>query len=180
FHLHIVAHSLYLILYFGLIFLLLKIIEDPYRRRLWSLIAIGVTPVLVMSHPDTPLVLTVGMASFFVLRPLFTRGRIMAIRSSLSTIGPFFVALSVVTAAWWSLIAAGATGAVRGILNGALSIGISGLAHGAPAVPATPAPSYAFAILSPQLLSSSVWLIGLFLLLVIRKFRISEYFLAGL
>src|SRR5437879_10469525 len=104
----------------------------------------------------------------------------MAIRSTLATIGPFIVALSVVTAAWWSIIAAGATGAVRAILSGALSIGISGLAHGAPAVPATPAPSYAFAILSQQLISASVWLIGLFLLLVIRKFRMSEYFLAGL
>src|SRR5205807_5655564 len=60
------------------------------------------------------------------------------------------------------------------------SIGISGLSHGAPAVPATPAPSYAFAVLSQQLISASVWLLGLFLLLVIRKFRMSEYFLAGL
>src|SRR5207245_1478599 len=64
--------------------------------------------------------------------------------------------------------------------SGALSIGISGLAHGAPAVPATPAPSYEFAILSQQLISASVWLVGLFLLLVIRKFRMREYLLAGL
>ena len=180
FQLHLSPQSLELIPYFGVLFVLLKIIEEPDRRRLWTLIAIGVTPVLVMSHPETPLVLAVGMVAFFVLRPLFTRGRIMVIRSSLSTIGPFFVALSVVTAAWWSIIAAGATGAVRGILSGALSIGISGLAHGAPAVPATPAPSYEFAILSQQLISASVWLVGLFLLLVIRKFRMSEYLLAGL
>src|SRR5207247_8848166 len=154
FQLHLSPQSLELIPYFGVLLALLKIIEDPDRRRLWTLIAIGVTPVLVMSHPETPLVLAVGMVAFFVLRPLFTRGRIMAIRSSLSTIGPFFVALSVVTAAWWSIIASGATGSLGGVVSGALSIGISGLAHGAPAVPATPAPSYAFAILSPQLLSS--------------------------
>src|SRR6266566_5082712 len=114
FQLHLSPQSLELIPYFGVLFLLLKIIEEPDRRRRWS------------------------------------------------------------------IIAAGATGAVRGILSGALSIGISGLSHGAPAVPVTPAPSYAFAILSQQLISASVWLVGLFLLLVIRKFRMSEYLLAGL
>src|SRR5207245_11109210 len=45
---------------------------------------------------------------------------------------------------------------------------------------AIPSLRYSFAILSQQLISASVWLIGLFLLLVIRKFRMSEYFLAGL
>ena len=180
FQLHLSPQSLELIPYFGVLFLLLKIIEDPNRRRLWSAIAMGVSPVLVMSHPETPLVLTVGMVAFFVLKPLFTPGRIMAIRSSLSTIGPFFLVLSVVTAVWWSIIAAGALGAVESILNGALSIGISGLSHGAPAVPSTPAPSYQVTVLLQQAISASVWLLGLSLLLMIRKFRLSEYLLAGL
>ena len=180
FQLHLSPQSLELIPYFGVLFLLLKIIEDPNRRRLWTAMAMGVSPVLVMSHPETPLVLAVGMVAFFILKPLFTPGRITAIRSGLSTIGPFFLVLSVVTAAWWSIIAAGALGAVEGILNGALSIGVSGLAHGAPAVPSTPAPSYQVAVLSQQAISASVWLLGLSLLLMIRKFRLSEYFLAGL
>src|SRR5436309_6163250 len=117
FQLHLSPQSLELIPYFGVLFLLLKIIEDPNRRRLWTAMATGVSPVLVMSHPETPLVLAVGMVAFFILKPLFTPGRITAIRSGLSTIGPFFLALSVVTAAWWSLISAGATGAVRVLLN---------------------------------------------------------------
>lgn len=180
FQLHLSPQSLELIPYFGILFVLLKIIEDPSRRRLWSIIAMGVTPVLVLSHPETPLVLTVGIVAFFVLKPLLTPGRIMAIRSSFSTIGPFFLVLSVVTAAWWSLIAAGALGTVESILNGALSIGISGLSHGAPAVPSTPAPSYRITVLLQQAISASVWLLGLSLLLMIRKFRLSEFFLAGL
>jgi hypothetical protein len=180
FQLHLSPQSLELIPYFGVLFVLLKIIEDPNRRRLWSIIAMGVTPVLVLSHPETPLVLAVGIVAFFVLKPLFTPGRLMAVRSSLSTIGPFFLVLSVVTAAWWSIIAAGALGAVESILNGALSIGISGLSHGAPAVPSTPAPSYQVTVLLQQAISASVWLLGLSLLLMIRKFRLGEYFLAGL
>jgi len=164
FQLHLSPQSLELIPYFGVLFLLLKIIEDPNRRRLWTAMAMGVSPVLVL----------------FILKPLFTPGRITAIRSGLSTIGPFFLVLSVVTAAWWSIIAAGALGAVEGILNGALSIGVSGLAHGAPAVPSTPAASYQVTVLSQQAISASVWMLGLSLLLMIRKFRLSEYFLAGL
>jgi hypothetical protein len=47
-------------------------------------------------------------------------------------------------------------------------------------VPTTPAPSYQTVILIQETVSVSVWLLGLSLLLFIRRFRTREYFLAGL
>src|SRR5438034_10871350 len=59
FQLHLSSQSLELIPYFGGLFLLLMIIDDPDCRRLFTLLAIGLTPVLEMTHPETPMVLAV-------------------------------------------------------------------------------------------------------------------------
>jgi hypothetical protein len=180
FQLHLSPQSLELIPYVGIVYILIKIIEDQPRRRLWSMIALVSIPVLVLSHPETPLVLALGTVAFFILKPLVSSGRINALRSNLLIIGPFFVALSAMVLVWWTAVASGALAQVESIVKGALAIGLGGISHGAPNVPTTPAPSYQTVILIQETVSVSVWLLGLSLLLFIRKFRPREYFLAGL
>ena len=180
FQLHLSPQSLELIPYVGIIYFLVKIIDDEPRRRLWSIIALVSVPVLVISHPETPLVLVLGTVAFFILRPLISSGRIKALRSSLLVVGPFFLALSVMVLVWWTAVALGALAQVESIVKGALATGLGGISHGAPNVPTTPAPSYQTVILIQEAVSVSVWLLGLSLLLFIRRFRPREYFLAGL
>jgi len=180
FQLHLSPQSLELIPYVGVIYLLVKMMDDEPRRKLWSMIALISVPVLVISHPETPLVLALGTAAFFILKPLFSGGRVNSIRSNLLLLGPFFVALSFMVLVWWTGVASGALAQVESIVKGALAIGLGGISHGAPNVPATPAPSYQTVILIQEAVSVSVWLIGLSLLLFIRRFRTREYFFAGL
>jgi hypothetical protein len=180
FQLHLSPQSLELIPYVGVIYLLVKMIDDEPRRRLWSMIALVSIPILVISHPETPLVLALGTAAFFVLKPLFSAGRVDSIRFNLKLLGPFFVALSVMVLVWWNGVASGALAQVESIVRGALAIGLGGISHGAPNVPSTPAPSYQTVILIQEAISVSVWLLGLSLLLFIRRFQTREYFFAGL
>src|SRR3989442_7602430 len=67
FQLHISPQSLELILYLGAIFLLLKILEDEPRRRLWTVLGLASTPIFVSSHPETPLAISLGLAAFRAL-----------------------------------------------------------------------------------------------------------------
>jgi hypothetical protein len=180
FQLHLSPQSLELIPYVGIVYVLVKIIEDQPRRRLWSMIALVSVPVLVISHPETPLVLALGTVAFFILGPLVSAGRIKALRSSLLIIGPFFLALSIMVLVWWTAVALGALAQVESIVKGALAIGVGGISHGAPNVPLTPAPSYQTVILIQETVSVLVWLLGLSLLLFVRRFRPREYLLAGL
>ena len=180
FQLHLSPQSLELIPYVGIVYVLVKIIEDQPRRRVWSIIALVSVPILVISHPETPLVLALGTVAFFILRPLVSGERVKALRSSLLIIGPFFVALSLMVLVWWTAVALGALAQVESIVKGALAIGVGGISHGAPNVPLTPAPSYQTVIFIQETVSVSVWLLGLSLLLFIRRFRPREYLLAGL
>jgi hypothetical protein len=180
FQLHLSPQSLELIPYVGMVYVLVKIIDDQPRRRLWSMIALVSVPVLVISHPETPLVLALGTMTFFILGPLVSAGRIRALKSSLLIIGPFFLALTMMVLVWWTAVALGALAQVESIVKGALAIGLGGISHGAPNVPLTPAPSYQTVILIQETVSVSVWLLGLSLLLFIRRFRPREYLLAGL
>ena len=180
FQLHLSPQSLELIPYIGIIYLLVKIIEDVPRRQLWSIIALISVPILVISHPETPLVLSLGTVAFVFLRPLVSGGRIKALRSNLRLIGPFLLTLFVMVLLWWTVVAMGALAQVESIVKGALAIGLGGISHGAPNVPTTPAPSYQTVILIQETVSVFVWLLGLSLLLFIRRFRPREYFLAGL
>lgn len=180
FQLHLSPQSLELIPYVGIIYLLVKIIDDEPRRRLWSMIALISVPILVISHPETPLVLSLGTVAFVILRPLVSAGRIKTLRSNLLLIGPFLLTLSVMVLLWWTVVAMGALAQVESIVKGALAIGLGGISHGAPNVPTTPAPSYQTVILIQETISVFVWLLGLSLLLFIRRFRPREYFLAGL
>jgi hypothetical protein len=180
FQLHLSPQSLELIPYVGVVYVLVKIIEDQPRRRLWSMIALVSVPVLVISHPETPLVLALGTIAFFFLGPLVSAGRIKALKSSLLIIGPFFLALSIMVLVWWTAVALGALAQVESIVKGALAIGLGGISHGAPNVPLAPAPSYQIVILIQETVSVSLWLLGLSLLLFVRRFRPREYLLAGL
>jgi hypothetical protein len=180
FQLHLSPQSLELIMYVGVIFLLLKIVEDDPRRELWEMIALVATPILVLSHPETPLVLLLGIAGFFVVKPLFTGPRMSSIKSTLSLAGPFFLMLAIVTLAWWSGIASQALAEVQSIINGALTSGIPGLSHGAPNIPPTPAPDYHLTTLLQEGISASVWLLGMAVLLFVRRFNLWEFLLSGL
>jgi hypothetical protein len=117
------------------------------------MIALVSVPVLVISHPETPLVLALGTVAFFILGPLVSAGRIKALKSSLLIIGPFFLALSLMVLVWWTAVAFGALAQVESIVKGALAIGVGGISHGAPNVPLTPAPSYQTVILIQETVS---------------------------
>src|SRR3989442_1430821 len=180
FQLHLSPQSLELIPYVGIIYILVKMIDDEPRRKLWSIIALVSVPVLVMTHPETPLGLALGTMTFFILGPLVSVGRTKALKSSLLIIGPFFLALTMMVLVWWTAVALGALAHVESIVEGALAIGLGGISHGAPNVPTTPAPSYQTVILIQEPAAVSVWLLRLSLLLFVRRFRTREYFLAGL
>jgi hypothetical protein len=180
FQLHLSPQSLELIPYIGLIFLLMKIVDEKSQRRLWMLIAIAITPILVLDHPETPLVLSLGLTGFFVLQGLFTPERVDAIRSALRTIGPYFVVLAVVTLVWWTVMASGALAIVTSIVNGAIASGIGGLTRSPQNIPSAPASSYNATIMLQEGISALVWLVGLSTLVFIRRFRQREYLLAGL
>jgi hypothetical protein len=180
FQLHLSPQSLELIPYIGLIFLLIKVVDDKARRKLWTSISFAITPILVLNHPETPLVLSLGLAAFFVLQGLFSPERVKAIRSGLRTIGPYFVVLVVVTFVWWTVMATGALAIVMSIVNGAIDSGIGGLARSPKNIPAAPAPSYDATIMLQEGISALVWLIGLATFVFIRRFRQRDYLLAGL
>ena len=180
FQLHLSPQSLELILYLGILFLLMKTIKDAPKRELWEIISLLVIPILVLSHPETPLVLLLGVFAFFVLKPLVNFSGWESIRSSLRLTGPFFVMLALVTLAWWSGIASQALAQVQSIINGALTAGVPGLSRGAPNIPLTPAPSYQLATLFQEGISASVWLLGLAVMLFVRRFNDWEYMLSGM
>jgi len=83
FQLHLSPQSLELIPYVGIVYVLVKIIEDQPRRLLWSMIALISVPVLVISHPETPLVLALGTVAFFILEPAGFGGKNQGAKVSL-------------------------------------------------------------------------------------------------
>lgn len=180
FQLHLSPQSLELIPYIGLLFLLIKIIDDKPHRTRWMLIAVSITPILVLDHPETPLVLSLGLTALFVLQALFSPERIRAVRSSLRAVGPNFLVLVIVTFVWWTVMASGALSVVMSIVNGAIAAGIGGLTRSPQNIPTTPAASYSVTILLQEGISALVWLIGLSVLVFIRRFQFRDYLLGGL
>ena len=180
FQLHLSPQSIELIPYLGLTYLLLRMFEDKTHRRLLTTISIASIPVFVFSHPETSLVTSLGTIGFLILKPIVSSGRLQAIRSNISIVGPFLVALVSFVAIWWFSIATAALGIVFGIADAAAAAGLGGLPYARPKAPTTPLPSYQAALLMEEGMSVAIWLAGLFLLLFIRRFRQREYFLAGL
>ena len=181
FQLHISPQSLELILYLGIIFLLLKNFDDEPRRRIWTILALVSTPILVASHPETPLALGLGLAGVLVLSLLRSR---QMLSQQLSKFGLPLAGLVAVVLLWWSGVAVDARMLVQtSILDRALQALLRG-PIGAPTqtgnVAATPSYSYGLTILSEQMVSVIVWAVGLTYFATFRKLHLRELFLAGL
>jgi hypothetical protein len=181
FQLHVSPQSLELILYLGAIFLLLKIIEDEPRRRLWTIIGLLSTPIFVASHPETPLAVSLGLAGFLVLSLLRSR---QTFNQQVSKLALPFMALVGVVLFWWASIAVDARILVQtSIVNRALQ-SLLRLSMGATAqasnVAATPSFSYELTVFSEQGVSVIVWAVGLAYFVLFRKFQPRELFLGGL
>ena len=181
FQLHISPQSLELILYLGAIFLLLKIIEDEPRRRLWTALGLASTPIFVSSHPETPLAMSLGLAGFLALSLLKSRRTFQL--QTLKIALPLAVLIGWVFF-WWGLVAVDARNLVQtSILDRAL-ISFSRLPLGITTqtsnVPAVPSYSYGLTTLSEQGISAIIWATGLAYFALFRRLHPRELFLGGL
>ena len=154
--------------------------EDKTHSRLLTLMLIASIPVFVFSHPETSLVMSLGTIGFLILKPVISSGRLQVIRSNISNVGPFLVVLLGFVAVWWFGVATAALGVVLGIADAAASAGLGGLPYIPQKAPPTPLASYQVALLVEEGMSAAIWVLGLFLLIFIKRFRDREYFLAGL
>src|SRR5436309_6303527 len=181
FQLHISPQSLELILYLGAIFLLLKIIEDEPRRRLWTALGLASTPIFVSSHPETPLAMSLGLAGFLALSLLKSRRTFQL--QTLKIALPLAVLIGWVFF-WWGLVAVDARNLVQtSILDRAL-ISFSRLPLGITTqtsnVPAVPSYSYGLTTLSEQGISAIIWATGLAYFALFRRLHPRDLFLGGL
>jgi len=181
FQLHISPQSLELILYLGTLFLLLKVIEDEPRRRLWTVLGLASTPIFVASHPETPLAVSLGLAAFLALSLLKSKRTLQL--HTLKIALPLAVLIGWVLF-WWALVAVDARDLVRrSILDKALTYFSqlpSGLSTQTSNVPAVPSYSYGLTVLSEQGVSAIVWATGLAYFVLVRKLRPRELFMGGL
>lgn len=181
FQLHVSPQSLALVLYLGFLYLLLKVIDDKPRKSLWTGLTLAATPIFVASHPETPLAVGFGVAAFLILSLLQSR---QTIRSLLRQIQLPFSFLAVWTILWWSQIAVDARTLVTTTILGRALLALSQLPLGintlTSAVPSTPNYSYALTIMLEQASSATVWILGLSLFVLLRRFQARELLLGGL
>ena len=181
FQLHISPQSLELILYLGAILLFVKIIDDEPRRKLWTILGLASTPIFVASHPETPLVVILGLAGFLVLSLLRSR---QTFNQQVSKFALPSLALVGIVLFWWAGIAIDARTLVQTSLVDRALQSLLGLPLGAPTrtlnVAATPSYSYGLAVLSEQGISVMVWAVGLAYFALFRKLQPRELFLGGL
>ncbi len=177
FQLHLSPQSLDLIVYLGIIFVLLKIIDDRPRRRAWTLIGLFAIPCLVVSHPTTPLVIILGIVTFLLLSLLGSRRLFLVL---LPRVGPFLVASIAWVFFWWFTAASEARIQFQNTILRRAAQGLSYLSITPSNIPTTPAYSYYITTLLDEGVSATVWLLGVLLLLFFKRFRAREYFLAGL
>jgi hypothetical protein len=181
FQLHVSPQSLELILYLGFLYLLLKVIDDKPRKSLWTGLTLAATPIFVASHPETPLAVDLGLAAFLMLSLLQSRQTIRSLLRQVQLPSSFLVVWTIL---WWSQIAVDARTLVtttilsRAILSlSQLPLGITTLTSG---VPSTPDYSYAVTIMLEQTSSATVWILGLSLFVLLRRFQARELLLGGL
>ena len=180
FQFHISPQSLELILYLGLIFLVLKIIEDAPRRKLWTMTGLASIPIFVGSHPETPLAFTLGLAGFLILSLL--RSKKTFLQQSLRSILPFS-ALVCWVLVWWFVIAVDALSLVQTTILAKALLTLSQLPIGIKtqaSLPLTPSFSYGVTVLAEQVVSVVVWATGLSYFLFLRRLQPRELFLGGL
>lgn len=181
FQLHISPQGGELILYAGTIFLFLKLVSDETRRRGWMFLALISAPVLVASHPETPLAVGLGFVAFYVLSLLRSR---QAFNRQVSKLALPFLVLVVVVLFWWANVAVDARVLVqRSIVDRALQA-LFKAPLGTPVqtanVAATPSYSYGLTVLLEQAVSILVWAVGLAYFAIFRKLHPRELFLGGL
>jgi hypothetical protein len=181
FQLHVSPQSLELVLYLGIIFLFLKIIDDVPRRMLWTGIALASTPIFVSSHPETPLAVGLGLAAFLVLSLLKSK---KTLREQIPKFGLPVITIIGWVVFWWTFIAIDARELVQtSILDRAyltltqLPLGITTQTSN---VPATPSYSYGLTVLFEQGISVIIWAVGLAYFILLRKLQARELFLGGL
>jgi len=181
FQLHVSPQSLELVLYLGIILLLVKIIDDEPRRKLWTTLAILSAPIFVASHPETPLAISLGMAGFLFLCLL--KSRQIFNQQAGKMVLPFMALVGVVLI-WWANIAVDArilvqTSIIDRVVE-ALLRGTAGSTAPTASVAATPSYSYGLTVLAEQGISVIVWAVGLAFFAFFRKLRPRELFLGGL
>jgi hypothetical protein len=181
FQLHVSPQSLELVLYLGIVFLLVKIMEDEPRRKRWTTLGILSAPIFVASHPETPLAVSLGLAGFVVLSLLKSRE---AFRMQTTKLALPILALVGLVLVWWAIIAVDARILVQtSIVDRVLQVllrGSSGSMTPTAAVPATPSYSYGLTVLSERAISVIVWGVGLGFFVFFRKLHQRELFLGGL
>ncbi len=179
FQLHVSPQAFELPLYLGLLFVVLKAIEDIPRRNKWTAISLAAVPVFVGSHPETPIIVGLGFMVFLFLSFLVggVRLRELPVRVAIP-----IMALTGLVVLWWSFIAVDARNLVQASILGRAILSLSQLPSGISPqnVPASPAPSYAVTLFFEQVAAVIIWGGGLLLLLFIRRFRARERLLYGL
>jgi hypothetical protein len=180
FQFHLSPQSLELILYLGLIFLVLKIIEDAPRRKLWTLMGLASIPMFVGSHPETPLAVTLGVAGFLVLSLLKSKKTFL--QQTLRSVLPLSFLVCWVLF-WWFVVAVDALNLVQTTILAKALLTLSQLPIGIKtqaSLPLTPSYSYGVTVLTEQVVSVVVWATGLSYFLFLRKLHPRELFLGGL
>ena len=196
FQLHLCPQSLELIPFLGFMFIFVKIAVDKKRQGRWTILAISTIPVFVVSHPETSAIVIVGLIALVLLSrvvpllfhfpglSLFSRllpdGKTMD-RATLRKYELFLIVLLASMLTWWFTVAAEARVEIFGIAQRAIASAFQGRTAPPATLPTTPAYSYELAISLEQVVSVTIWLLGLFIFLLARgKLKTRDYALWGL
>ena len=166
FQLHLSPQALELVLYLGLIFVFVKMIENPFSSRPWTIIALFAAPIFIVSHPETVILMIPGMILFLMF--IFLKSR-AAFRELLPSIGLALTALAGSFAAWWLTVASAARNLITSVARNAL-VSLSSIAtrSARTSLPSSPSYSYKVAITSELAISGAIWALGVGLILLSR------------
>ncbi len=179
FQLHLSPQSLELVLYLGLILVLVKIIENPARSKPWTLIALVTSPVFIVSHPETVILVIPGLVFFLAF--IFVKSKMM-FRELLPNVGLALAALLGSFLVWWSTFASEARNLIFSVAESAIGSLSSIIYHSArTSIPSSPSYSYKYTITSELGISGAIWILGIVLILLSRlRLLRREALLAGL
>ncbi len=179
FQLHQSPQALELILYLGLIFVFVKMIEDPLQSRPWTIIALFAAPIFIASHPETVILMIPGVILFLMFTLLKSRP---VFQELLRSVGLAVAALGVSFAIWWATVASDAFHLISSVAQGAL-VSLSSIATRSvrTSIPSSPSYSYRVTITSELLISGAIWGVGVAIILLSRlRLLRREALLAGL
>ena len=179
FQLHLSPQALELILYLGLIFLFIRMIENPLKSRPWTLVALFAAPIFILSHPETVILMIPGTIIFLAFTLIKSRPIFLEL---LRSVGVAVAALGISFTVWWSTFASDAFHLIYSVAAGAL-VSLSSIATRSvrTSIPSSPSYSYRVTITSELLISGAIWGVGVAIILLSR-FRLlrREAFLGGL